>query len=69
MVELLDLDSRTTDSLRREKLEEVVGHLADYLREHLSLESVRKAYSRGDFSAAFVRKDARGLLCQRPAGD
>jgi hypothetical protein len=62
VVAALDLDSGLDDDERRRELGAAVRAVAFYLREHLTLSSVREAYVRGDFTSAFIHKDARTVL-------
>jgi hypothetical protein len=58
----LDLDSVLDADQRRQQLVGAVRALGAYASERLSIAAVREAYGSGDFSSAFIDKDARAAL-------
>ena len=58
----LDLNSGLDDAERRQELGAALRALGDFLRENVTLSSVRGAYARGEFSHALIHKDARRVL-------
>lgn len=62
VVASLDLDSEIAPDRRRQELDRATAALGDYIGEHLTLSAVRAAYRNGDFTSAFIHKDARAVL-------